>query len=151
MRNAVAQSVRSKLLHSLQRLFPISSPTEKPKQFDAVGFGIELEDRFRPDAWGASAMHGTLENAAQERRAVELVTGVALTVQLKHLFDEGWQLIGITPPQSQQALQLDGLAECFRDGKPIPVPGEMGRRDMVIIEAIYRSAARGGERVEIKV
>jgi glucose-fructose oxidoreductase len=59
--------------------------------------------------------------------------------------------LGITSPQSQQALQLDGLAECFRDGKPIPVPGEMGRRDMVIIEAIYRSAARGGERVEIKV
>jgi len=59
--------------------------------------------------------------------------------------------LGITPPQSQQALQLDGLAECFRDDKPIPVPGEMGRRDMVIIEAIYRSAAQGAKRVEVKV
>lgn len=119
MRNAVAQSVRSKLLHSLQRLFPISSPTEKPKQFDAVGFGIELEDRFRPDAWGASAMHGTLENAAQERRAVELVTGVALTVQLKHLFDEGWQLIGITPPQMGAPLPtIYGRKRCFVAVRP---------------------------------
>jgi glucose-fructose oxidoreductase len=59
--------------------------------------------------------------------------------------------LGIMPPASQQALQLDALAECFRDNKPIPVPGEMGRRDMVIIEAIYRSAAQGGKRVEVKV
>jgi hypothetical protein len=27
----------------------------------------------------------------------------------------------------------------------------MGRRDMVIIEAIYASAAAGGKRVEVKV
>jgi glucose-fructose oxidoreductase len=31
------------------------------------------------------------------------------------------------------------------------VPGEMGRRDMVIIEAIYQSAAQDGKRIEIKV
>jgi hypothetical protein len=29
------------------------------------------------------------------------------------------------------------------------VPGEMGRRDMMIIEAIYASAAQGGKRVEV--
>jgi hypothetical protein len=31
------------------------------------------------------------------------------------------------------------------------VPGEMGRRDMIIVEAIYTSAAQGGKRIEIKV
>jgi hypothetical protein len=31
------------------------------------------------------------------------------------------------------------------------VPGEMGRRDMVILEAIYASAARGSRRIEINV
>ena len=59
--------------------------------------------------------------------------------------------LGITPPPSQQALQLDGIVACLREKKPSPVPGEMGRRDMVIIEAIYRSAAEGGKRIEVKV
>jgi len=27
----------------------------------------------------------------------------------------------------------------------------MGRRDMIIVEAIYTSAAQGGKRIEIKV
>jgi hypothetical protein len=30
-------------------------------------------------------------------------------------------------------------------------PGEMGRRDVVIIEAICASAAQGGKRVEVTV
>jgi glucose-fructose oxidoreductase len=54
-------------------------------------------------------------------------------------------------PQSQQALQMDDFARCVREGRESPVPGEMGRRDMVILEAIYRSAAAGGARVEVKV
>jgi glucose-fructose oxidoreductase len=56
-----------------------------------------------------------------------------------------------TPPPSQQAVQIDDFAQCVREGRESPVAGEMGRRDMVIIEAIYRSAAAGGQRVEIKV
>ncbi len=52
-------------------------------------------------------------------------------------------------PRSQQAVQMDDFARCVRDDLPTRVPGEMGRRDMVIIEAIYESAAQGGKRVEI--
>ena len=37
-----------------------------------------------------------------------------------------------------------------RDGRETRVPGEMGRRDMVIVEAIYASAAAGGKRLELK-
>ncbi|HYC70307.1 MAG TPA: Gfo/Idh/MocA family oxidoreductase [Opitutaceae bacterium] len=58
--------------------------------------------------------------------------------------------IQVTPPQSQQALQMDDFAVCVRDGKDSRVPGEMGRRDMVIVEAIYASAAAGGKRLELK-
>jgi predicted dehydrogenase len=54
-------------------------------------------------------------------------------------------------PPSQQAIQIDDFARCVRDDRPTRVPGEMGRRDMVIIEAIYASAAQGGKRVEIAV
>jgi MFS family permease len=40
-----------------------------------------------------------------------------------------------------RAGQMDDFARCVRDGLPTCVPGEMGRRDMAIIEAIYASAA----------
>ncbi|MDB6127955.1 MAG: Glucose--fructose oxidoreductase [Verrucomicrobia bacterium] len=49
---------------------------------------------------------------------------------------------------NQQAAQLDAIAGAFLEGRPNSVPGEMGRRDLAIIEAIY-SAAQSGKRVEI--
>lgn len=51
-------------------------------------------------------------------------------------------------PINQQAAQMDDFASAIIDNRPTPVSGEMGRRDMVIIEAIYRSMKTGG-RVEI--
>jgi glucose-fructose oxidoreductase len=59
--------------------------------------------------------------------------------------------VAATPLRSQQALQIDDFALCVRDNLPTRVPGEMGRRDMVIVEAIYASAAADGKRVEVKV
>ncbi|NBW87861.1 MAG: gfo/Idh/MocA family oxidoreductase, partial [Planctomycetia bacterium] len=55
----------------------------------------------------------------------------------------------IEGPKSQQALQLDDFAQCVRSGRESVVSGEMGLRDMRIIEAIY-AAARTGKRVELK-
>jgi glucose-fructose oxidoreductase len=52
-------------------------------------------------------------------------------------------------PVNQQALQMDDFAQCILTGRPSPVPGEMGRRDLCIIEAIYEAAA-GGQRVAVK-
>ena len=61
------------------------------------------------------------------------------------------QLSFRNPEANQQALQMDAFARNVLDGTPSLVPGEMGRRDMVIIEAIYASAAANGKRIEIKV
>jgi glucose-fructose oxidoreductase len=47
------------------------------------------------------------------------------------------------PAPNQQALQMDDFAQCVQTGRATPVPGEMGRRDLAIIEAIYRAAATG--------
>jgi glucose-fructose oxidoreductase len=47
------------------------------------------------------------------------------------------------PPVNQQALQMDDFAACVRDGRESRVSGEMGLRDMKIIEAIYESAKTG--------
>lgn len=52
-------------------------------------------------------------------------------------------------PVNQQALQLDAFALSILQQKPVDLPGEMGRRDLEIIEAIYESM-RTGNRVEIK-
>lgn len=54
------------------------------------------------------------------------------------------------PPVNQQALQLDDFAQSVATGRASPVPGEMGRRDLMIIEAIYASAASGGRRTAVK-
>lgn len=58
--------------------------------------------------------------------------------------------VAATALPSQQALQIDDFAKCVRDNLQTRVPGEMGRRDMVIVEAIYASAAAGGKRVDVK-
>lgn len=47
------------------------------------------------------------------------------------------------PPVNQQARQMDDFAQCVLTGRATPVPGEMGRRDLQIIEAIYAAAASG--------
>ena len=51
----------------------------------------------------------------------------------------------LTPGDSsvQFARQVDHLADAIRDGTPINTPGEMGLRDLRLIEAIYASAATG--------
>ena len=53
------------------------------------------------------------------------------------------------PEVPQQALQMDDFTSGILTGRETPVPGSMGRDHMVIIEAIYKSAALGGRRVEL--
>ena len=53
------------------------------------------------------------------------------------------------PRLSQQAKQIDDFGMAIKNNRPSPVPGEMGRRDMKIIEAIYK-AMETGNRVEIQ-
>jgi predicted dehydrogenase len=45
---------------------------------------------------------------------------------------------------------MDDFAQCMRENRESRVPGEMGRRDLVIIEAIYE-AARTGRRTVVTV
>ena len=50
--------------------------------------------------------------------------------------------LNFTPP-NQQALQMDDFAQCIQLNKQTRVPGELGRRDLAIIEAIYKAAETG--------
>lgn len=51
--------------------------------------------------------------------------------------------------QSQQALQMDDFAEHILKNTPNKAPGNMGKRDMMICEAIYKSISLGGKTVPI--
>ena len=48
------------------------------------------------------------------------------------------------PHQSQQALQMDDFAKHILTGSPNVAPGAMGKRDMIIVEAIYKSIREDG-------
>lgn len=52
------------------------------------------------------------------------------------------------PNVNQQARQMDDFADCILHNEKTKVPGEMGLRDVKILEAIYKSADTG-ERVEL--
>lgn len=51
-------------------------------------------------------------------------------------------------PVNQQAKQMDDFALAIKNNRPSPVAGEMGRRDVRIVEAIYE-AMRTGKKVMI--
>ena len=48
--------------------------------------------------------------------------------------------------ESQQKLQMDDFAKHILFDAPNLAPGEMGKRDMMIVEAIYKSIAEGGKK-----
>jgi predicted dehydrogenase len=49
---------------------------------------------------------------------------------------------------NQQALQMDDFADAIIKKRPSPVPGEMGRRDVRLLQSIYE-AMRTGQRVAL--
>ncbi len=53
------------------------------------------------------------------------------------------------PHHNQQAVQMDAFVKNILDGTPVVANGEMGLQDMRIIEAIYKSAKKGGKRVKV--
>ena len=52
------------------------------------------------------------------------------------------------PYVNQQAVQMDGIAQAINAGKQSIVPGEMGRRDVKYLQAIYE-AMRTGKRITL--
>jgi len=127
-------------------------PKQRPEFFrdveEAIDWTMEFADGARGDfstsyndnlnKFRAEAANGWIElNPAYSYAGLKAVTQAGP--------------LNLAVPPSQQAVQMDDFARCVRDDLPTRVPGEMGRRDMVIIEAIYASAAQGGKRVEIAV
>ncbi|MFS4492022.1 Gfo/Idh/MocA family protein [Maribacter sp. 2308TA10-17] len=53
------------------------------------------------------------------------------------------------PHRSQQMLQMDDFAKHIKTGSTNFAPGEMGKRDMIICEAIYQSIKEGGKTIPL--
>lgn len=53
------------------------------------------------------------------------------------------------PHERQQKLQMDDFAKHILQGTPNLAPGAMGKRDMIIVEAIYASIAEGGKKIPL--
>ncbi len=53
--------------------------------------------------------------------------------------------------RSQQALQMDDFAKHILFASQNVAPGEMGKRDMIIVESIYKSIAEGGAKQKLEL
>jgi glucose-fructose oxidoreductase len=53
------------------------------------------------------------------------------------------------PHRRQQALQMDDFAQHILMDTPNVAPGEMGKRDMIIVEAIYQSIRESGKTISL--
>lgn len=53
------------------------------------------------------------------------------------------------PHVSQQMLQMDDFAKHILTGSTNFAPGDMGKRDMIIVEAIYKSIKEGGKTIPL--
>ncbi|MBC6989253.1 Gfo/Idh/MocA family protein [Hymenobacter sp. BT491] len=113
---------------------------QRPEQFNEVEEAISWQFRFQ-DGSVADCRTSYVENMSQLR--AEAAKG---WFELKPAFGYGG-LQGKTsqgpmnvPNINQQARQMDDFADCVLHNKPTRVPGEMGLRDVQLLEAIYRAA-----------
>jgi glucose-fructose oxidoreductase len=127
-------------------------PKTRPEIFADVEEGLDWTMEFANGA-KAELMTSYSQNVGRFRAegakgwvAIEPAFGYS---GLRLTKSEG--LPNIVGLRSQQAVQLDDFARCVRENRESRVSGEMGLRDMKIIEAIYASAADGGKKVAVKV
>ncbi len=127
-------------------------PKKRPEFFRDVEETIEWTMEF---ANGAKGTFSTSYNGGLDRFRAEGTRG---WIEFAPAFQYGGLKVAtskgplnLAVPPSQQAGQIDDFARCIREDLESPVSGAMGRRDMVIIDAIYKSAAQGGRRIEVTV
>lgn len=127
--------------------------TEAPKERPELFSQVEEEISWTMEFPGGAVCEGWSSYA--RRRNMFRAEGPRGWIEIEPAYSYGG-LAGRTsrgpmefPNVNQQAAQMDDFSECILTGRPTPVPGEMGRRDIAIIAAIYQAAATG-KRVEIK-
>ncbi|WP_247236783.1 Gfo/Idh/MocA family protein [Telluribacter sp. SYSU D00476] len=120
-------------------------PVTDPKKFDKVEEGMDFQLHF---ADGTVAECKTSYNDKYNKLRGEAANGwfelspAYAYDGLKGATSQGKMNIENVP---QQARQMDAFADCILNNKATSVPGEMGMRDVQIIEAVFRAAQTGNK------
>ncbi|WP_245806164.1 Gfo/Idh/MocA family protein [Erythrobacter donghaensis] len=147
-------------IYGLQAALYLSG--EMPEQLSASAFRPEGDPRFAEVfAHVAVQMHFPSGTVAQivtsyDSAGINMVEARGTTGALRMhpatgyggntlVLETGRERRAMEPgdPEVQFAAMLDHLAAAIREGTPILTPGEMGLRDVRLMEAIYASAASG--------
>lgn len=125
-------------------------------RFAQVEGGVQWRMRF---AGGMTAQGTSSYAGAHVNRLLVAGTGGSLAMDPANVYDRNRALrrrpkepdlvIDTVASQPQFAGQIDGFSLAARDNVPHRTPGEMGLRDITLIEAIYRSADAGGAPVKV--
>ena len=118
-----------------------------PKKFDETDETVTFQFEFPS---GAVANMQTSHNASVNYLYVTADDGwVKLEPYSSYSGQQGYTHEGPfkLPDVNQQARQMDDFARCILNNEKTPVPGEMGMRDVQIIEAILQSIESKGEKV----
>jgi predicted dehydrogenase len=132
-----------------------STPANDPR-FKEVEGGVEWRLRFPS---GISAQGSSSYTYAYVTRQRVFGTGGALSMDPASAYsnvsmslqrnDDPPQTLRAGDPMAQFAAQLDGFSDAVSANRPHLTPGEMGLRDIRLIEAIYRSADAEGALVKV--
>jgi predicted dehydrogenase len=121
-------------------------PVTDPKKFSKIEEGMDFQLHF---ADGSIADCKTSYNDKYNKLRAEAAKGwFELDPAYEYSGLEGETSQGKMNIENvpQQARQMDAFADCILNNKPSNVPGEMGMRDVQLIEAIFQ-AAKTGQRV----
>jgi glucose-fructose oxidoreductase len=114
---------------------------------EALRFTLEFADGARAEFFTSYQDTGDMFRAEGEKGWIEFKDRAFSYRGL--VVDTSAGALHFDPPVNQQALQMDDFAQCVRENRESRIAGEMGLRDMKIIDAIYE-AMRTGRRVEVK-
>jgi predicted dehydrogenase len=123
-------------------------PKTDPEKFktieETLNFRMEMPDGIVADCMCSYSKEANLLRAEAERGWFQLSPAYSY----KGIKGETSRGKMNFPEVNQQALQMDDFAQAIKNNRPSPVPGEMGRQDVKILQAIYR-AMNSWQRVEI--
>lgn len=129
----------------------ISALTFQPKgdpRFSEIFAHVSSQWRF--PSGGVAQLVTSYDSAGTNFVHARGTTGALIMDPATNYSGQKMRLEGSNPrqfqsgdPEVQFAGQLDHFADAIRQGTQIRTPGEMGLRDLRIIEAIYASAAAG--------
>jgi predicted dehydrogenase len=118
-------------------------PKTDPQKFktieETVNFQLEMPGGITADAMCSYSQEASLLRAEAEKGWFQLSPAFGY----KNLKGESSAGKIDLPQAPQQALQMDDFAVAIKEKRPTPVPGEMGRQDVKILQAIYRAMASG--------